>query len=151
MAARSATRNFDDLQRIWKLINGRRATLLAVRDSIDTTIANGVLILRNLIAIAEYESASISDRTRSAKAASARNGMPNPGGMRAFGYTPDKLQLVPHEADAIKEAAGRLLAGQSLVRHRQRLQRPRHPHPPREDLAARYPRRGARQPEDRGA
>jgi site-specific DNA recombinase len=109
------TRNFDDLQRIWKLINGRRATLLAVRDSIDTTTASGVLILRNLVAIAEYESASISDRTRSAKAASARNGMPNPGGMRAFGYTPDKLQLVPHEADAIKEAADRLLAGQSLV------------------------------------
>jgi DNA invertase Pin-like site-specific DNA recombinase len=109
------TRNFDDLQRLWKLINGRGATLLAVRDSIDTSTASGVLILRNLVAIAEYESASISDRTRSAKAASARNGQPNPGGMRAFGYTPDKRHLVPHEAVAINEAAERLLAGQSLV------------------------------------
>jgi hypothetical protein len=35
--------------------------------------------------------------------------------MRAFGYTPDKRQLVPEEAAAIKEAAERLLAGQSLV------------------------------------
>jgi DNA invertase Pin-like site-specific DNA recombinase len=109
------TRNFDDLQRLWKLINGRGVTLLAVRDSIDTSTASGVLILRNLVAIAEYESASISDRTRSAKAASARNGHPNPGGMRAFGYTPDKRQLVPEEAAAIREAAERLLAGQSLV------------------------------------
>lgn len=109
------TRNFDDLQRLWKLINGRRVTLLAVRDSIDTSTASGVLILRNLVAIAEYESASISDRTRSAKAASARNGHPNPGGMRAFGYTPDKRDLVPEEAAAIREAAERLLAGQSLV------------------------------------
>jgi site-specific DNA recombinase len=108
------TRNFDDLQRLWKLINGRGVTLLAVRDSIDTNTASGVLILRNLVAIAEYESASISDRTRSAKAASARTGQPNKGGMRAFGYTPDKLQLVPEEAAAIKEAAERLLAGQSL-------------------------------------
>jgi site-specific DNA recombinase len=108
------TRNFDDLQRLWKLINGRGVTLLAVRDSIDTSTASGVLILRNLVAIAEYESASISDRTRSAKAASARTGQPNKGGMRAFGYTPDKLQLVPEEAAAIKEAAERLLAGQSL-------------------------------------
>lgn len=108
------TRNFDDLQRLWKLINGRGVTLLAVRDSIDTSTASGVLILRNLVAIAEYESASISDRTRSAKAASARSGQPNKGGMRAFGYTPDKLQLVPEEAAAIKEAAERLLAGQSL-------------------------------------
>jgi site-specific DNA recombinase len=108
------TRNFDDLQRLWRLINGRGVTLLAVRDSIDTSTASGVLILRNLVAIAEYESASISDRTRSAKAASARNGQPNKGGMRAFGYAPDKLQLVPEEAAAIKEAAERLLAGQSL-------------------------------------
>lgn len=108
------TRNFDDLQRLWKLINGRGTTLLAVRDSIDTSTASGVLILRNLVAIAEYESASISDRTRSAKAASARSGQPNKGGMRAFGYTPDKLQLVPEEAVAIKEAAERVLAGQSL-------------------------------------
>jgi site-specific DNA recombinase len=108
------TRNFDDLQRLWKLINGRSVTLLAVRYSIDTSTASGVLILRNLVAIAEYESASISDRTRSAKAASARTGQPNKGGMRAFGYTPDKLQLVPEEAAAIKEAAERVLAGQSL-------------------------------------
>jgi site-specific DNA recombinase len=108
------TRNFDDLQRLWKLINGRGVTLLAMRDSIDTSTASGVLILRNLVAISEYESASISDRTRSAKAASARNGMPNPGGMRAFGYTPDKLQLVPEEAAAIKEATERLLSGATL-------------------------------------
>ena len=108
------TRNFDDLQRLWKLINSRGVTLLAVRDSIDTSTASGVLILSNLVAIAEYESASISDRTRSAKAAAARNGQPNPGGMRAFGYTPDKRQLVPDEAAAIKEAAERLLAGESL-------------------------------------
>lgn len=108
------TRNFDDLQRLWQLINGRGVTLLAVRDSIDTSTASGVLILRNLVAIAEYESASISDRTRSAKAASARNGQPNPGGMRAFGYTPNKLELIPEEAAAIKEAAERLLAGETL-------------------------------------
>ena len=109
------TRNFDDLQRIWKLINGRRVTLLAVRDSIDTSTASGVLILHNLVAIAEYESASISDRTRSAKAAAARAGKPNRGGMRAFGYSTDKVQLVPEEAAAIKEAAERLLRGQSLT------------------------------------
>jgi site-specific DNA recombinase len=109
------TRNFDDLQRIWKLINGRGVTLLAVHDSIDTSTASGVFMLRTLVAIAEYESAGISLRTRRAKAESARNGLPNPGGMRAFGYTRDKRALVPHEAEAIKEAAERLLEGQSLV------------------------------------
>jgi DNA invertase Pin-like site-specific DNA recombinase len=107
------TRNFDDLQRIWKLI-GRGVTLLAVHDSIDTSTASGVFMLRTLVAIAEYESASISLRTRRAKAESARNGLPNPGGMRAFGYAPDKRQLVPEEAAAIKEAAERVLDGQSL-------------------------------------
>jgi site-specific DNA recombinase len=109
------TRNFDDLQRIWRLINGRGVTLLAVHDSIDTSTASGVFMLRTLIAIAEYESAGISLRTRRAKAESARNGLPNPGGMRAFGYTPDKRALVSEEAAAIKEAAEQLLDGESLV------------------------------------
>ena len=109
------TRNFDDLQRLWKLINGRGVRLLSVHDSIDTSTASGVFMLRTLVAIAEYESAGMSLRIRSQKAESARNGLPNPGGMRAFGYTPDKRALVPHEAEAIKEAAERLLAGQSLV------------------------------------
>jgi site-specific DNA recombinase len=108
------TRNFDDLQRIWRLINGRGVTLLSVHDSIDTSTASGVFMLRTLVAIAEYESAGISLRTRRAKAEAARNGQPNRGGMRAFGYEADKHTLIPAEAAAIKEAAERVLAGQSL-------------------------------------
>jgi site-specific DNA recombinase len=108
------TRNFDDLQRIWRLINGRGVTLLSVHDSIDTSTASGTLMLRTLVAIAEYESAGISLRTRRAKAEAARNGQPNRGGMRAFGYEADKHTVIPEEAAAIREAAERILAGQSL-------------------------------------
>jgi DNA invertase Pin-like site-specific DNA recombinase len=109
------TRRFSDLERIWRLIEKRKVILLSVNDSIDTQTVAGQFMLRTMVGIAEMESANTSLRVRSAKADDARDGKPNPGGMRAFGYTADKRQLVPEEAAAIKEAAERLLAGQSLV------------------------------------
>jgi site-specific DNA recombinase len=108
------TRRFSDLERIWRLIDKRDVTLLSVNDSIDTATAAGQFMLRTMVGIAEMESANTSLRVRAAKADDARNGRPNPGGMRAFGYTPNKRELVAEEATAIKEAADRLLEGQSL-------------------------------------
>jgi site-specific DNA recombinase len=108
------TRRFSDLERIWRLIENRNVTLLSVNDSIDTQTAAGQFMLRTMVGIAEMESANTSLRVRSAKKDSANNGQPNPGGQRAFGYAADKRQLIPEEAAAIREAAERLLAGQSL-------------------------------------
>jgi DNA invertase Pin-like site-specific DNA recombinase len=108
------TRRFSDLERIWRLIERRKVALLSVNDSIDTTIAAGKFMLRTMVGIAEIESANTSLRVRRAKADDARNGQPNPGGMRAMGYTPSKRELVPEEAEAIRDAAERLLAGESL-------------------------------------
>jgi site-specific DNA recombinase len=108
------TRRFSDLERIWRLIEKRNVTLLSVDDSIDTQTAAGQFMLRTMVGIAEMESANTSLRVRRAKADDAHNGQPNPGGQRAFGYTADKLKVVPQEAAAIREAAERLLAGQSL-------------------------------------
>jgi site-specific DNA recombinase len=108
------TRRFSDLERIWRLIELRNVTLVSVNDSIDTATAAGQLMLRTVVGIAEMESANTSLRVRAAKADDARNGRPNPGGMRAFGYTANKRELIPTEADAIRDTAKRLLAGQSL-------------------------------------
>ena len=108
------TRRFSDLERIWRLIEKRNVTLLSVNDSIDTTTAAGQFMLRTMVGIAEMESANTSLRVRRAKADDARNGQPNPGGMRAMGYTANKRELIPEEADAIREAAKRLLDGESL-------------------------------------
>jgi site-specific DNA recombinase len=109
------TRRFSDLERIWRLIEKRKVTLLSVNDSIDTQTAADQFMLRTMVGIAEMESANTSLRVRRAKKDSADNGQPNPGGMRAFGYTTNKRDLVPDEAAVIKEAAERLLAGHSLV------------------------------------
>jgi site-specific DNA recombinase len=108
------TRRFSDLERIWRLIERRKVSLLSANDAIDTTTAAGQFMLRTMVGIAEMESANTSLRVRRAKADDARNGQPNPGGMRAMGYTANKRELVPHEADAIRDAAERLLAGESL-------------------------------------
>jgi site-specific DNA recombinase len=127
------TRRFSDLERIWRLIEKRKVTLLSVNDSIDTQTAAGQFMLRTMVGIAEMESANTSLRVRAAKRESANNGQPNPGGMRAFGYEQEVIEVVPQpdgtmkerrrytgrlvkkEAAAIREAAERLLAGESLV------------------------------------
>jgi DNA invertase Pin-like site-specific DNA recombinase len=108
------TRRFSDLERIWRLIEQKQVSLLSASDSIDTTTAAGQFMLRTMVGIAEMESANTSLRVRAAKADDARNGQPNPGGMRAMGYAPDKRELIPEEAEAVRDAAERLLAGESL-------------------------------------
>jgi site-specific DNA recombinase len=90
------------------------ATLVSVHDSIDTSTAMGEGVLGLLASMAKAESENISVRTRRAKLHHARNGRHRDGGPRAFGLTPDWATIVPEEAEAIREAAGRVIAGDSL-------------------------------------
>lgn len=61
------------------------------------------------------ESRKTSDRLRDVAARTAQQGKPNGGGRRPFGYTAgDFAEIVPEEAELIREAAGRVLAGESL-------------------------------------
>jgi site-specific DNA recombinase len=111
------TRNFDDLQRIWKLVQARGFRLVSVHDSIDTSTLSGVLGLRMGIAIAEMESNNTSLRVRDAMEEAAKNGQPHRGGTsRPFGYT-DHSRQEPHPVEhlVIREAVERLLAGATLA------------------------------------
>src|SRR5829696_1406820 len=110
------TRNFDDLQRIWKLVQTRGFRLVSVHDSIDTSTPSGVLGLRMGIAIAEMESNNTSLRVRAAMEEAARTGKAHAGGTsRPFGYTDHSRQeLHPVESLVIREAVQRLLSGETL-------------------------------------
>ncbi len=90
------------------------ATLVSVHDSIDTSTAMGEGVLGLLASMAKGESEANSLRTRRAKAHHAANGRHKDGGPRAFGLTRDWSETVPAEAEAIREAAQRVLAGESL-------------------------------------
>lgn len=92
--------------------NGAR--LVSLHESADMTSPAGLAMLRVGMAFAAMESETISLRTTRAKAEQADAGLPNGGGLRPFGLTEDKAGVVAGEADLIREAAARLIAGESL-------------------------------------
>ena len=64
--------------------------------------------------MASYESDIKSERIRRKHLDKATKGEVSGGGTRPYGYTQDRLHLVPDEAAAIREAASRVIAGDSL-------------------------------------
>jgi DNA invertase Pin-like site-specific DNA recombinase len=84
----------------------------ALTQAIDTTSASGRLQLQLLAAFAEFERAMIRERTMAGKARRAREGL-HPGGPRMFGFQADHKTVIEVEVELLREAARRLLAGES--------------------------------------
>lgn len=90
---------------------------------LDLATASGRMIARQLGAVARYESEQTAGRTRAGKADAAALGAWS-GGQRVYGYDivplaqrahdEPALRLVPEEADVVREACQRVLAGESL-------------------------------------
>jgi site-specific DNA recombinase len=109
-------RNHADFERFWEICGGRGALFAAVADPIDTTTEIGMIIVRLLVSFARLESANNSTRTSAAMADSARNGHRPGGGSRPFGLSKDWREIIPEEAELIREAARRVLEeGASLT------------------------------------
>nr|WP_232523145.1 recombinase family protein [Nocardioides sp. MAH-18] len=81
---------------------------------IDLTTPSGKLFARNLGSYARFEIEHAIDRQRRAKRRAATEGTWK-GGRRPFGYNADGVTVRDSEADAIREAADRVLAGDSLA------------------------------------
>jgi len=76
--------------------------------------SDGLLLLRIQAAVASDSSAKTSKRIRRQIEEAASKGLPRGGGYRPFGYRDDRLNIDPAEADLIRAAAERILAGDSL-------------------------------------
>lgn len=103
-----------EFERFWAICEARGATLASVNEPVDTSNELGLVIVRILVAFARLESATMSLRLQSVKAASAKAGQPKHGGPRAFGLDDGWTELIPHEAEMIVDAAKRVLAGESI-------------------------------------
>jgi site-specific DNA recombinase len=77
----------------------------------DLSTPSGRLHARMLGAVARYESEHKSDRVRRALQQNAEAGKPT-GGIRRYGYR--GVETDPHEADVLRRAGSRLLAGDTL-------------------------------------
>lgn len=90
---------------------------------LDLSTASGRMIARQLGAVARYESEQTAGRTRAGKADAAARGA-WPGGQRVYGYevvpiaerTPgaSALRVVADEAQLVRDACERVIAGESL-------------------------------------
>ena len=107
-------RRLEDLLRVSRILDTRGAALISVTESLDTSTASGRFMLRTMVGLAEMESANISLRTAAQRAEAARKGRPNVGGARPFGYAADKTTIIPEEAEAVRQAIRRFIAGEGV-------------------------------------
>lgn len=104
-----------ELEDFIDLIEATRAPVATcTAGDIDLSTPDGRLMARITGSVARKESEDKSRRLRRKHLEIAENGMPSGGGVRPFGYEPDKITLRPDEAREIRNAAHRFLAGDSL-------------------------------------
>lgn len=104
-----------DFEKLWELCERSGAHIVTDKDSIDTSAPfAGTLVPRILSMVAEMESEGISVREQRKHEANAKAGKRSGGGHRPFGLTRDWSALVPAEADLIRAAVDRILAGESM-------------------------------------
>jgi DNA invertase Pin-like site-specific DNA recombinase len=104
-----------ELERFIDLVERAGASVATVTaGELDLATPTGRMVARIVGAVARQESEHKAARIARKHLQSAQAGKPHGGGERAYGYTPDGLELVPEEAERIREGAARILAGDSL-------------------------------------
>ncbi len=88
--------------------------LATVTGEHDLATPSGRLHFRMLGSIARYESEHRAERLRLKWQEVARAGRPKGGGVRPFGFEPDKVTVNEAEAALLREAAERVLAGEGM-------------------------------------
>ncbi|HYK95592.1 MAG TPA: recombinase family protein [Candidatus Dormibacteraeota bacterium] len=118
---------FFDIVDAAKLVN-----LASVEGDINLGSSDGRFQARIMGAMARKSSDDASRRIRRKLLQNALDGKPTGGGTRPFGYRPDRVSIDPPEAVLVREAATRILAGESV-----------------RAIAADWNERGIRTPKDR--
>jgi DNA invertase Pin-like site-specific DNA recombinase len=102
------------LTSLLEALDGGGASLVAVHDHIDTTSAMGEGVAGLIASMAKAESENLSVRSRRKKDELAAKGLPA-GYCRAFGYTDNGMTIDEAEAALLRDAARRVLSGESTT------------------------------------
>jgi site-specific DNA recombinase len=104
-----------EAERIIDLADQRGFGIVSLNDpGIDLSTPTGRAMFRMMIAMAKAETETSSLRIRRKNMDVAASGRPNGGGIRSFGLTADKLTIIPAEAELVRAAAKRIIAGDSV-------------------------------------
>jgi DNA invertase Pin-like site-specific DNA recombinase len=106
----------DELEQLMRALrkagHGGFWTVTAGEVRIDSTNGRTMARVKGVFDIAYAE--FISEKVKEKKDELAEKGLPSGGGTRAFGYEADRMAVRPTEAQLIREAAARILSGDSL-------------------------------------
>lgn len=105
-------RSVREFVRFTEHLDQRGAVFVSVHDPVDTSTPIGKAVLGVLAVFAQLESEQTRLRVQGAHAELAERGLPH-GGRRPFGHEHDG-RVRPGEAEAVVDAAGRFLDGESL-------------------------------------
>lgn len=108
------TRSMGDLERLIKVADESRVPIVTAAGDLDLTTDGGQLLARVLGAFAHAEVQRKGSRQRLANEQRASRGLPHSGGRKIFGYDQAGLEIVPVEAEAIRDGARRILSGMSV-------------------------------------
>lgn len=104
-----------ELEEFIDIVERHSITIQTVKAGVmDLATPAGRMAARMFGAVARYESEHKADRQRAKHRQVALAGGTAGGGTRAFGYDLDGITVRDDEADAIRDAAARVLAGESL-------------------------------------
>ena len=103
-----------DLERFVDVAEPRGVELVSYTEPITLGNGTGLLLTRILAGFASHESQVKSERIRRKMVELVKDGRWHGGGSRPFGYEPDRLTIRRAEAKLIREAAKRIVAGESL-------------------------------------
>jgi site-specific DNA recombinase len=113
-AADRLTRKPRENEDLIDLTEAHGVQLATATGAIDLGTPAGRLLFRQLGIIARFESEHRADRIRLKQEQLAREGRVSGGGHRPFGYEGDRVTVLSAEAELIREAANRVLIGESL-------------------------------------
>lgn len=103
-----------ELERIIDVVRGAGAEVRTVTaGEVDLSTPSGRMVARIIGATAQGEVEHKAERQRAANRRAAEAGRLSGRGRRAFGYAPDRSEVVEAEAEVVREVADRLLAGES--------------------------------------
>lgn len=102
-----------EFESFWAMAEEAGVAVVSATEPIDTSSEFGLAMVRVLVAMASMESATSGLRLRARYAQRVSSGLPPIGGSRGFGFTRDRLTIIDEEAALIREAAQRVLTGES--------------------------------------
>ncbi len=108
------TRTPRELEDVIDLHDQRSIDLATVTGEVDLATPTGRLVARTVGAAARHESEHKGERRRRAARQAAEQGKPARSGQRGYGYAPDKVTVIEHEAEILRECARRVLTGESV-------------------------------------